>query len=111
VAAGDGPLEFDGAPDQLVTSARGLEVRLYERAGTMTRGLNAVRVERAESPRSLELVPWMPAMGHGTSVVPIVERDATGFVVSNLALTMPGTWELRCTLDDDDHATFVVQVP
>ncbi|MFT3712399.1 MAG: hypothetical protein QM817_32530 [Archangium sp.] len=91
-------------------SSRGLETRLVELA-SMTRGTNAVRIERDEPPDSLEVVTWMPAMGHGSSVEPVVERDGDGFNVSQLVLTMPGTWELRCTLGSDDHATFTVQVP
>lgn len=46
----------------------------------------------------LVVVPWMPAMGHGSSVTPSVTSRGEGdYLVSNLVLVMPGTWELRVT--------------
>ncbi|MDP9151625.1 MAG: FixH family protein [Myxococcota bacterium] len=47
----------------------------------------------------LTVVPWMPAMGHGASVVPSVTESAAGtYVVTNVDLFMPGHWVLRTTL-------------
>jgi YtkA-like len=48
---------------------------------------------------SLAVVPWMPAMGHGTSLVPTVDAMGHGkYEVSNLSLFMAGEWELRLTI-------------
>jgi hypothetical protein len=45
---------------------------------------------------TLTVTPWMPEHGHGSSVVPTVDPDGMGgFVISNLFLAMPGTWQLR----------------
>jgi hypothetical protein len=41
----------------------------------------------------------MPAMGHGTSVIPIIEEDSPGtYVVRDVDFFMPGTWELRTSI-------------
>jgi hypothetical protein len=48
---------------------------------------------------TLSVVPWMPAMLHGTSVVPVVRETKPGvYVISNVDLFMPGLWELRTTI-------------
>jgi|HubBroStandDraft_6_1064221.scaffolds.fasta_scaffold959447_2 hypothetical protein len=63
---------------------------------------------------SLGVVPWMPAMGHGTSIVPSVTAQGNGrYLVTNLSLFMPGTWELRTTVTGpvSDHVAPAFQVP
>jgi len=53
-------------------------------------------------------VPWMPAMGHGTSVKPtIVEASPGIYEIQNLSLFMPGTWEIRTQFTGPaaDHVT------
>jgi hypothetical protein len=48
---------------------------------------------------SLSIVPWMPAMGHGTSVVPSVSAGGGGvYNLSNVYLFMPGQWQLRTAI-------------
>jgi hypothetical protein len=48
---------------------------------------------------SLSVVPWMPAMAHGTSVVPSIEEVSPGtYVITNLYFYMPGLWVLRTTV-------------
>ncbi|HEY4156710.1 MAG TPA: FixH family protein [Polyangiaceae bacterium] len=55
--------------------------------------------ELPESGLDIKTVPWMPAMGHGTSVTPTVAETAPGvYEISGVVLFMPGTWELRTTL-------------
>jgi hypothetical protein len=45
---------------------------------------------------TVAVTPWMPEHGHGSSVTPTVDSDGMGgFVISNLFLAMPGTWQLR----------------
>jgi len=57
------------------------------KSGDMVDGLN------------LTVVPEMPAMGHGTSVVPTVVAEGGGiYVVSNVDVFMPGTWILLTTI-------------
>ena len=45
---------------------------------------------------TLDVQPWMPAMGHGASVRPEVTETAPGtYVLDGVNFYMPGTWELR----------------
>jgi hypothetical protein len=47
----------------------------------------------------LTLVPWMPAMGHGTSVRPRVTEVGDGhYRADDVYLFMPGLWELRISM-------------
>ena len=53
-----------------------------------------------ESGLELRVVPWMPAMGHGTSVTPTVVETSPGvYEIQNLVLYMPGTWQIRSEWD------------
>jgi hypothetical protein len=48
----------------------------------------------------LSAVPWMPAMGHGTSVTPTIVETSPGiYDLQNLVLFMPGTWQIRTDWD------------
>ncbi len=63
---------------------------------------------------AIDVVPWMPDMGHGASVSPVVTAEGEGrYVISNVALFMPGRWELRTTLAGSvtDRATPAFQIP
>ena len=63
---------------------------------------------------TLEVLPWMPSMGHGTSLVPTVSPAGGGkYVVTNVSLYMPGHWELRTSMSGPvtDSATPAVDVP
>lgn len=43
--------------------------------------------------------PWMPTMGHGTSIVPTIAPEMNGkYLVSGVDLYMPGLWQLRLTI-------------
>jgi hypothetical protein len=63
---------------------------------------------------NLAVTPWMPAMAHGTSVTPDVAETSPGvYVVSHVALFMPGTWQLRTDVSGplQDHATPSLDIP
>lgn len=48
----------------------------------------------------LDVVPWMPAMGHGTSITPTVAALGAGkYLVTNVSLFMAGDWELRTSFE------------
>jgi len=56
---------------------------------------------------SLTVVPFMPAMGHGTSNELTITPKGDGiYVVTGLSLYMAGRWELRTTISKcaDDRA-------
>lgn len=63
---------------------------------------------------SLTVTPWMPEMGHGSSVVPDVAPEDEGkYLVTNVVLFMPGTWQLRTTIDGraSDHVAPEFSIP
>jgi hypothetical protein len=80
-----------------------------------TRGLSTVSLEitdaqSGEPKDGLELtvVPWMPAMGHGTSVKPAIDAVGGGqYVVSRVNMYMGGAWDLRIAISgaETDRAT------
>jgi hypothetical protein len=79
-----------------------VELRVVDRDGHGVDGL------------SVKLVPWMPAMGHGASVMPSVEATGDGrYRVDDVSLFMPGAWQLRVSIAGPvtDDATPIVQVP
>jgi hypothetical protein len=52
---------------------------------------------------SIGVVPWMPAMGHGTSLVPTVSASGDGvYTIDQLSLFMAGEWELRLSFERPD---------
>jgi len=56
---------------------------------------------------ALDVKPWMPAMGHGTSIVPTVAPAMNGkYLVSGVDLFMPGLWQLRLSISGptEDYA-------
>jgi len=62
---------------------------------------------------SISAVPWMPAMGHGSSVQPSVTSLSDGvYEISNVYLFMPGRWEIRAevTGDTSHHAVMTFDV-
>jgi hypothetical protein len=83
----------------------GLNTALY----TITDATSHAAVEGL----SLSIVPWMPAMGHGTSVVPeATDMGAGQYVITDLSLFMAGEWQLRTTfsgeISDSAEPTFDV---
>jgi len=63
---------------------------------------------------SLDIVPWMPAMGHGTSTVPSVSDTGGGvYLIDEVVLFMPGQWDLRTAVSgaEDDKLVVSVDLP
>src|SRR3954465_12493731 len=85
-----GTLTFDATPFQTVHSDSGvLLLAVYAQAGhPPTRGVNALRFLVTDAHGApvegvqLMVSPWMPDMGHGSSVVPKVTAAGAGAVVS-----------------------------
>jgi hypothetical protein len=75
-----------------------------------TRGLTTIDLDIADAqsgePKdglTLTVVPWMPAMGHGTSVKPALEAVGGGhYVISNVNMYMGGAWDLRIAISAAD---------
>ena len=61
----------------------------------------------------VEVMPWMPLMGHGTSVMPTVSDGGAGtYYLRNVSMYMAGVWELRTKFSGTvmDSATPVFEV-
>lgn len=63
---------------------------------------------------TVNVTPFMPDHGHGTSVVPTVTAQGNDYAIANLYLFMPGVW--RVTIDATangatDSAVFMFCVP
>ena len=104
----------------LDTDASKLKLELRSSPQPPARGVNAFRYNLrtpAGGPAeglSFTVQPWMPAMGHGASVSPtIIERGGGVYDLTNVALAMPGTWQLRTTFvgSVEDFTAPTVEIP
>jgi hypothetical protein len=62
---------------------------------------------------SIDAVPWMPAMGHGASVIPTLTPKGGGvYQLDDVDLFMPGRWDLHLTLSGPTsaHATVTFEI-
>jgi hypothetical protein len=54
----------------------------------------------------MTIVPWMPAMGHGTPIVPTISALGSGtYSLTDIDLFMAGLWQLRTTTTDASSTT------
>ncbi len=105
---GGGSGDGTGGADPVATSSSGaLRATLRPSSdppplGTQTVAMDLVYVDGGAPATGLALtvVPWMPAMEHGTSIVPTVSETATPgtYAIANAYLFMPGIWEMRTTV-------------
>jgi hypothetical protein len=115
------PPSFPAAAAETVSSSSGgLNVEVRWAPATPVRGQDAASLTFLDPNGSVvdglvvDVVPWMPAHGHGTSVQPIVTPSGRGVVVASpVYLYMPGEWQLRMTISGtvDDSAIATVQIP
>lgn len=84
------------------------------------RGLNRFELSIASTENeapvdglALSIVPFMPAMGHGSSTVPEITALGDGkYEADEVVLSMPGVWELRTTISgaEPDYAVPRVEI-
>ncbi|HEX6275301.1 MAG TPA: FixH family protein [Polyangiaceae bacterium] len=84
------------------------------------RGLNrfelSIASTESEAPvdgLALSMVPFMPAMGHGSSTVPEITALGGGkYEADDVVLSMPGVWELRIAItgEEPDYAVPRVEI-
>lgn len=90
-------------PLQTVASASGrLSVAIRTWPSPPVKGVNVVQYVVASGDGAgtgglaIDVVPWMPADGHGTSVVPaVVDQGGGVYQIDRVYLFMQGRWELR----------------
>jgi hypothetical protein len=101
------PSGFPAEPAQTLTSdQKDLIVEVRTSPEPATRGDQSVEYTITETASGapvtglrIDVVPWMPIMNHGTSIVPSVSETGPGvYVISNVDLFMTGEWQLRSTI-------------
>ncbi len=101
------PAGFPAEPAQtLMSDQKELVVEVRTSPEPATRGDQSVEYTVTEAASGapaaglrIEVVPWMPIMNHGTSIVPSVSETAPGvYVISSVDLFMTGEWQLRSTI-------------
>jgi hypothetical protein len=115
------PSAFPAAPAETVTSSSGgLRIEVRWAPATPVRGQDAAQLTFLDESGSVvdglgvDVVPWMPAHAHGTSIQPSATPVGPGvLVVSPVYLYMSGEWQLRMTISGmvDDSAIATVQIP
>jgi hypothetical protein len=122
-AAPTGPVAFSSEPMMTETSSAGrfrIEVRTAPQQPP-SRGLQTIQLvirdvttQAPEPGLTLDVLPWMPAMGHGAPLTPNVSEGPPGtYVVGDVDFFMPGVWELRTSISGPvtDHAAPSFQIP
>ena len=119
-------LTFAGSPDVTVASdSGGLAIAVWWSPAQPTVGFAASQfaiTDAAGAPvagATVTVVPFMPAHGHGGSVLPTVTESSPGvYVATPLDFYMSGTWQLRTRIQRagdaaqiDDTAAPSVDVP
>lgn len=98
----DFKVAISASPVQPVTGTNELRFYVFKGMGTPVTGA------------TIDVEPWMPGHGHGSTEVPVVSEDGDGwYTVSNVFYTMPGYWELYIDIDDSvdaDSVTFEYNV-
>ncbi len=110
---------FADAPFGVAASSSGaFTMTMYGPESGLAQGLNAVEIVVTDDHAApvdgltISLVPWMPAMGHGTSAIPQIVAQGSGrYVASDVALIMPGEWQLRAMLTEGEEAVVTVELP
>jgi hypothetical protein len=100
---------IDSAPlvqvDEVTSSSGDVDVAMLAHGMSPDRGVHVMELIFTQvadgtpvDGLTLDIVPWMPAMGHGTSLTPEVTALGSGvYEVEDLDLFMAGTWQLRTT--------------
>jgi hypothetical protein len=111
----------DEAPVTVTSDSGALRVTVQMSPEPVQRGTSSAKVTITDigdggtvDGLTLAVTPWMPAMDHGTSGIPVVTPLGGGvYQVSNLVLYMAGHWELRMAIGSApmDHAAPAFDVP
>ena len=99
-------LVFPGVPALTVASASGqLSIGVWWSPAQPTVGYDAAQLAVSDTTGApvrgltLTIIPWMPAYGHGASVVPAVSETMPGiYVATPLDFFMAGNWELMTAI-------------
>lgn len=116
----DGDVGFPDEPYATIASAAGqlsIEVRTSPTQPPERGRASVEYVVRADGDPvdglDLDVLTWMPSMGHGASITPTVTPRGEGrYEITSVDLYMAGRWELRTTFSGPmtDEATVAFDV-
>jgi hypothetical protein len=101
------PPSFGTTPVVTVTSAAcGVSFDVYSAPDPLVRGPSSIKLAAHDlttnTPKpglAITIVPFMPAMGHGSATDPaVVDQGGGVYVASDVVMAMPGTWQLRTSI-------------
>lgn len=125
LGCGDALGDAAGGVGSALASVTGRRVRFEVRSAPEqppVRGACSFTLDASDPPSGapldglvLSVEPWMPAMGHGTGMEPLVSALGEGsYVIDEVMLFMPGTWELRIDVEfpdgGEEHVDIAVPV-
>ena len=112
--APSGPASFPSEAYTTVTSDSGaLVFALRTSPQPPSLGTNAIQLSITKASDgspvdglTLDVEPWMPSMGHGTSTPTVTAQGGGVYLVTEVYLYMQGVWALRTTVSGamSDHA-------
>lgn len=108
------PASFGTTPVATATStACGISFDVYSAPAPLVRGSSSI--ELVATPPStglaITMVPFMPAMGHGSATIPsVVDRGNGVYVADDVVMAMPGTWQLRTSIGGACSDSLVIDV-
>ena len=115
------PASFPAQAVAAVNSASGsLHVELRSVPDPMVRGQNVGQLAITDGSGqpvdgvTVEVLPWMPSHGHGTSqAVEITDQGGGVFIANPLYLFMAGEWQIQMKFQGavDDTAMAIVEIP
>jgi hypothetical protein len=111
------PAVFPGEALVAAQTVSGLTVSVWSSPRPPTVGLAVFRfafTDAAGAPvdgLAVDVLPWMPAHGHGGSTHPTATATAPGvFLVEPVSFFMSGAWELRTTIGGERNDSVTVDV-
>jgi len=108
------PPSFGTTPVATATStACNVTFDVYSAPDPLVRGPSSIELV-TNGPKdglAITMVPFMPAMGHGSATTPAVVDEGNGvYVASDVVMPMPGTWQLRTTIGGACSDSLVIDV-
>ncbi len=100
-ASGALHVELRSAPDPLVRGQNVGQLTLTDASGQPVDGL------------TVQILPWMPSHGHGTSeAVEVTDKGGGVFIANPLYLFMAGEWQIQMKFEGsiNDTATATVEI-
>lgn len=100
------------------SAACNVEIDAYSAPDPLVRGPVAIELVATDlstsAPKTglaISIVPFMPAMGHGSATLPtVVDHGGGVYEADDVVMAMPGSWQLRTTLGGACNDSVVVDV-